>query len=133
MVAHRRVLGRAGEIYVAVCAILAALAILPPVPSYLAHYGLLIATLPVSFVAATITYLGGVLVFGPDLDGLVARTTVFLLWVALATLQMGRRPQAGPIVTWEVSRIAGRGLRRHSFRVFASTESPLNPSSVLRP
>ena len=74
--------------YVLLCAVLTAIAILPAEPSSLAYYALMVATLPISLVAATITYLGGVLIFGPDPDGLLARGAIFGVWVALAIVQM---------------------------------------------
>lgn len=70
------------------CAALAAVAIFPSEPSSIAYYALMLVTLPVGVVAATITYLGGILLFGPDPDGLVARTTIFAIWVGLAAAQM---------------------------------------------
>jgi hypothetical protein len=88
MVNRRPVFGHVGEAYVALCVVLAALASFPTDPSYLAYYGLLIATVPVGLVAAAVTYLGGVLLFGPDPDGIVARSTIFILWVVFATAQM---------------------------------------------
>ena len=88
MVAGQLFRARVGEAYVLLCVVLAAIAILPAEPSSLAYYGLMVATLPISLVAATVTYLGGVLIFGPDPDGLLARGAIFVMWVALATVQM---------------------------------------------
>ena len=88
MVTRHGFLGRAGEAYVGLCVILAMLALLPQEPSDLAYYGLFVVTLPVALVAATVSYLGGVLIFGLEQDGLLARGAHFILWVALATAQM---------------------------------------------
>lgn len=79
---------RVGEAYVLLCAVLAAIAILPAESSSLAYYALMVATLPISLVAATITYLGGVLIFGPNPDDPLARGAIFVVWVALAIVQM---------------------------------------------
>lgn len=76
---------RVGEAYVLLCA---AIAILPTEPSYVAYYALMIATAPISLFAATVTYLGGILVFGPDPDGVVARGAIFAVWLVAATGQM---------------------------------------------
>jgi len=72
---------------VAVVAILAGLAFFPTDSGYVAFYTLFVATFPVSLPATYITYVG-FLFFGPDEDGLVARSLVFVLWVVLATAQM---------------------------------------------
>lgn len=88
MVTRRRLLSRAGEAYVALCAALAAVAIFPSEPSAIAYYALMLVTLPVGVVAATATYLGGILLFGPDPDGIVARTVIFAMWVGLVAAQM---------------------------------------------
>ncbi len=85
--APRQALNRAGEAYVVVCVILAALAIFPEKPSMWAFPALLVATLPVSTFAWFITYAGGLLLFGLD-EGLIAKSTTFVVWVALATGQM---------------------------------------------
>lgn len=79
---------QAGNAYVAFCAILTALAIFDVGPSYLAYYAVLIAALPVSLLAAMVTYVGGTLLFGPDLDGPTARAVTFAVWVMLVTAQM---------------------------------------------
>lgn len=88
MVTRGRFPGGAGWLYVAVCAAVAAVAIFPSDPSAVAYYGLVLVTLPVGIVAATITYLGGILLFGPDPDGVLARTTMFVCWIGLVTVQM---------------------------------------------
>ena len=53
-----------------------------------AYYCLFVLTLPVSIIAAGITYLGGILLFGPNLDGVVARATILAVWLGLVTAQM---------------------------------------------
>lgn len=89
MVAGQMLRARVGEAYVLVCTVLAAVAILPTEPPYLAFYGLVVFTLPVSLVAFSIQYLGLGLFFGPkDLDGVLARCAIFAFWVAVAIIQM---------------------------------------------
>lgn len=84
---RRRLLDRAGWAYVAVCAVVAAVAIFPSEPSITAFYGLVLITLPIGVVAATITYFGSLLL-GPDSDGVVVRTAFFVCWVLLVVAQM---------------------------------------------
>jgi ABC-type polysaccharide/polyol phosphate export permease len=87
---HRRVLARTGEAYVAICVILAALAMFQTDPGFNPWPFLLLflATLPGSLSLAWIQYVGGILIFGPEDLPLVARVFFFLMWVALATSQM---------------------------------------------
>lgn len=77
----------AGEAYVALCALLAALAIFPPNANYRAYYALVVVMLPVSIVAATVQYLGGLLIFGLEQDGLLVRSAMFIMWLGLAAGQ----------------------------------------------
>lgn len=89
MVTGRRLLSRASWwLYVAVCAAVAVVAIFPSSPSAVAYYGLVLVTLPIGVVAATVTYLGGVLLFGPDPDGILARAVIFVCWIGLVAVQM---------------------------------------------
>ena len=86
--ARRRLRARAGEVYVIASYLLVALVIFPLEVNSFAYYALVVATLPVSLVAVTIQYLGGVLLFGLEQDGLLPRIAFFVLWVVLITLQM---------------------------------------------
>jgi len=79
---------RAGELYVALCAVVAFVAIILPNPNALAYYSLFVLTFPVSLIAVEVTYLGGILLFGPRLDGCVARATILAVWLGLTTAQM---------------------------------------------
>jgi hypothetical protein len=88
VVTRRRVPRRIGEVYVALCSALAALAIFPAEPNANAYYVLVLLTLPVGIYAAMISYIGGVLLFGPDQDGFVPRAVIFCVWVGLITAQM---------------------------------------------
>jgi hypothetical protein len=83
------VLGRVGEAYVAICVALAALWLLPadPTPSW-PFFTLFLITLPGSLPMIALHYFGLGLIFAPDDFPLVARIVVFLMWVAMTTVQM---------------------------------------------
>lgn len=79
---------RLGNLYVLVCAGLAALAFGPTNTRMIPYSLLLVVMAPASLVALSITYLGGVLLFGSGQWNLPARLLVIVFWTALATGQM---------------------------------------------
>ncbi|MEZ5382768.1 MAG: hypothetical protein R2754_13375 [Microthrixaceae bacterium] len=76
-----------GKAYVVLCALLAAQAIFWADPSYLPYNALLVVTFPLGLIADYITYVGGTILFGPN-PGVVGSMLTFILWVAIATVQM---------------------------------------------
>jgi hypothetical protein len=50
-------------------------------------YLLVLVTLPLSLTAWSMTYLGGVLVFGPGEWGVIPRLLVATMWVAVAVVE----------------------------------------------
>ena len=75
-------------VYAVVCLLLALLALVPSGSHYAAYFSLFVVTLPISLVAVTVQYLGAMLLFGPQQDGLLARSFILTLWLALVTIQV---------------------------------------------
>lgn len=75
-------------VYAVVCLLLALLALVPRGSNYAAYFSLFIVTLPISIIAVTVQYLGGLLLFGFQQDGLLARSSILTLWLVLVTIQV---------------------------------------------
>jgi hypothetical protein len=84
----RRLTAFAGEAYVALCAVLALLAFVPPTPNAWAFYGLFLVMLPISALAYAVQWVGGTLLFGSEPGGLLLRVAIAVGWLALAVAQM---------------------------------------------
>jgi hypothetical protein len=74
-------------IYIAVCLVLSVLAFVPQDPSLVFYDALLVVMLPISLPALAVTYIGGLVLFGPVDTPTWGRIAVALLWTGLAALQ----------------------------------------------
>ena len=80
--------GWLGGAYVAVCAVLAAIAVFAPDVSPWPFWVMVLLTLPMSLVAYWIQYIGFILLFGIEADGWFPATVSFLMWVGVAVVQV---------------------------------------------
>jgi len=71
--------------YLSLCVILAGVAFLPAQTTYLPFTILFLITLPVSVIATAVSYIVGVLLFGPE--GLSLRLFNLVVWIMAAGLQ----------------------------------------------
>lgn len=74
-------------VYVALCLVLSILAFVPQDTSPVFFYALFIVMVPISLSAVVITYIGGVIIFGPGDWPTWARVTEALVWTTLAAAQ----------------------------------------------
>lgn len=77
-----------GTLYIIACACLAAVWLFPSEPRLLPMYALVVATLPTGVLALNVTYLGSLLLVGPDQDPVFFRIGLFAIWVSVAILQV---------------------------------------------
>jgi hypothetical protein len=73
--------------YIAVCFVLSALAFVPQYTSEVFVVALFVLMLPISPTAFFITYIGGVIAFGPGDWPTWARVAEALVWTSLAAVQ----------------------------------------------
>lgn len=78
---------RLAAVYILACFVLAVLAFVPQDPSRVFYFVLFVVMVPISLVAFFISYIGGVMIFGPGDLPAWARVAEALLWSGLAALQ----------------------------------------------
>ncbi len=74
-------------VYILVCLVLSVLAFVPQDTSEVFYFVLFVVMLPVSLTAFFITYIGGVMIFGPGDLPTWARIAEALVWTGLAAMQ----------------------------------------------
>ena len=74
-------------VYILVCLVLSVLAFVPQDTSEVFYFVLFVVMLPVSLTAFFITYIGGVMIFGPGDLPTWTRIAEALVWTSLAAMQ----------------------------------------------
>lgn len=83
--AHRRT--QLAAVYIALCLVLSVLAFVPQHASEVFFLVLFVVMLPISLVAYFLTYIGGVIIFGPGDWPTWARIAETAVWTGLAAMQ----------------------------------------------
>jgi hypothetical protein len=74
-------------VYISVCLLLSVLAFVPQDTSEVFYFVLFVVMLPISLTAFFISYIGGVMIFGPGDLPTWARVAEALVWTSLAAVQ----------------------------------------------
>jgi hypothetical protein len=87
MLAHGSRAAHFAALYVVLCLVLSVLAFVPQETSEVFYLVLFIVMVPISLMAFFITYIGGVISFGPGDWPTWARVAEVVLWTLLAAVQ----------------------------------------------